>query len=161
MSVYAVVAFYQYRENYGDANDQYWKNKGGVECVVKDGLPLSEVLDLQERGLEELVEKSEYGSYYNNDYAEYTLQKWELVELNEHRVKEIYTLLKRADEDEDFGYVRYCHSCEHVFDWAANELIERGILTVEGSKYGYQSFTLKEDDMLYLEEYTGGHGAIE
>ena len=85
---FALVASYQYRENYG-AHDwngegecpQYWKCKGSHEVVVRDDLTTEEVVQLGAAGLRQLVEQSEYGFYYGDNYVQFTNCDYELVEL--------------------------------------------------------------------------------
>ena len=63
----------QYQENYGTAEDPYWKNKGGQEFKVKN-IPT----DLTEEELLEVVEILLPQVQYYNEYQVQYLLNWSL-----------------------------------------------------------------------------------
>jgi len=63
----------QYQENYGTAEDPYWKNKGGQEFKVKN-IPT----DLTEEELLEVVDSLLPQVQYYNDYQVQYLLNWSL-----------------------------------------------------------------------------------
>jgi hypothetical protein len=69
-----VVIFTQVYENYGTANDPYWKAKGGDEYVVC-GIRDQEEATMAVMSLREEIEKS-------NDYMTETIVDWKLVDNN-------------------------------------------------------------------------------
>lgn len=62
----------QYRENYGSADEPYWKFKGGSEYFIKGVDPLQVAPGL-------LVDKVRGEIEYSNDMAEQYILDWELV----------------------------------------------------------------------------------
>ena len=62
----------QYRENYGSADEPYWKFKGGSEYFIKGVDPLKVAPGL-------LVEQVRSEVEYANDMAEEYILDWELV----------------------------------------------------------------------------------
>lgn len=63
----------QYQENYGTADDPYWKNKGGQEFKVKN-IPTN----LTEEELLEVVDSLLPQVQYYNDYQVQYLLNWTL-----------------------------------------------------------------------------------
>ena len=63
----------QYQENYGTAENPYWKNKGGQEFKVKN-IPT----DLTEQELLEVVDSLLPQIQYYNDYQVQYLLNWTL-----------------------------------------------------------------------------------
>ena len=149
-TTFIVVAFYQVCENYGahawDGEGecpQYWKDKGGCERVVA-ARSLSEVTDMSPKDYELLVrDNSEYGLGDYNEYYQHIYMGYELCEISEAKLREMEEYLRNADEREDLGYLRYCwKEGEKHFDALTDILRQRGVLTVEGNRYAYQSFKL-------------------
>lgn len=75
---YALIAMYEYRENYGahawDGKGecpQHWKNKGGDEVVIAEGLTLQDIAIMGSKGIHKLIEASEYGFSKCTDYNEW------------------------------------------------------------------------------------------
>jgi hypothetical protein len=62
----------QYRENYGTAEEPYWKFKGGEDYFILGVDPLKVALGL-------LIEKVRGEIEYSGDYTEEYILDWELV----------------------------------------------------------------------------------
>lgn len=132
-TTFSLVATYQYYENYGAHNwdgegecPQYWKAKGGEEQVVLEGLTLDEVVNkLNSENLARIVWENELES---DHYNRYELLSYQLVEISERTLRELFNHLCETDEY-DLSYIRYCwEGGEHQFDKLVAELVSRGIL---------------------------------
>lgn len=99
MSEFFLIAHYAYRENYG-AHDwdgqgicpQYWKNKFGHVAYIET-LSLDEVMALGQSGLRDRVGESRLGFGRKDDFTEYHLLDYELVEYNLELIERIASLL--------------------------------------------------------------------
>lgn len=146
-TTFALVANYQYKENYGAHNwngegdcPQHWKPKGGYQDVVLEGISVQEVFEKDSYEWQKIVaENGEYGIHYRSNYVEYELINCTLVRLDESLVQEVRKHLE-ANLGEDFGYARYTYYNDFAFDWAVDILLDREQLRLGGNPLSYQSF---------------------
>lgn len=132
MTKFALIAHYQYYENYAvHDGGECWKAKGGHEEVIKESLTLDEVQKLGMTGLTRLVEESKYGMHYSNEAASWDLINWHLTELSDHTVENVFEQLKSG------GLLYLDCACldyesEFAFNWALEKLKEQGRVVIKG-----------------------------
>lgn len=128
-TTFALVAIYQYRENYAidddgnfDVENPFWKNKGAHEAVIATEITITEATEKSQDEWEREI--AEHGPK-SNGFAQYDLIDWELVELNTTTITEVTDFIDEM-AGEDIDYVRYCWGCdkgsEFAFNWALTQL---------------------------------------
>ena len=134
---FALVALYQDYENYG-AHDwdgegecpQRWKAKWGSEQVLLENLSIDDVCKLSRENYNRIID--EFG-LESNDYYRHELIDYNLVEISEGTLKELFDhLCEQQDVDyfgNDLGYIRHCwKGGEYQFDVLVEIMRKRGMI---------------------------------
>ncbi len=136
-TTFALILTAAIRENYGahdwdgkGACPQYWKNKGSIEVVVREGLSVADVMGMGAAKLRELAEAAmpesdDYYAYYGMDY--------ELVELTDELVSNV----KAYVESDEFGYAHdYYAFVDVAYELRITEYAAKWAIDKLGLKFG-------------------------
>lgn len=131
-TLFALIAIYQYRENYGAHSwdgkgecPQYWKSKGEHEEVIKEGMTANEVLALTRDDVMKLINESNLGCRTRDDYVEYYLIDHMFVEFSPSIIEQVKSIQEQMCSPADaYEAALITGLSEYQCKWAMKQLVQ-------------------------------------